>query len=113
MHHTRRRPTHPGAILREDILPAAAITQTDLARRLGVSRRTVSEIVNERRPVTTDMAHRLARVFGNSPEFWLRLQQAVDVWETVEANRDAYARIRPLPGAGLGGTTTRQPASRV
>ncbi len=63
-----RRPTHPGEILREDILPAAGLTQGKLARLLAVSRRTISEILRERRPVTTDMAHRLARAFGTSPE---------------------------------------------
>ncbi len=64
----KRRPTHPGEILREDVLPAAGLTQDKLARLLGVSRRTVSEILHERQPVTTDMAHRLARAFGTSPE---------------------------------------------
>lgn len=48
---------------------------------LGVSRRTVSELLHERRPVTTDTAHRLARVFGTTPESWLRMQEAVDLWE--------------------------------
>ena len=62
-----RRPTHPGALLREDILPAARITQSELARRMGVSRLTVSEIVLEKRAVTADVAHRLGRVFGNGP----------------------------------------------
>jgi len=98
---SKRRPTHPGAILREDILPSAGITVTELAQRLGVSRRTVSEIVHEHRPVTTDMAHRLARAFGNSPEFWLRLQQALDVWEELEEKGEEYERIRPLTGADL------------
>src|ERR1700738_284742 len=70
----KRRPTHPGEILREDVLPSAGLTQDKLARLLGVSRRTVSEIVHERRPVTTDMTHRLARAFGTSPEMWLGLQ---------------------------------------
>jgi len=101
MASSKRRPTHPGAILREDILPSAGITVTELAQRLGVSRRTVSEIVHEHRPVTTDMAHRLARAFGNSPEFWLRLQQALDVWEELEEKGEEYERIRPLTGADL------------
>jgi addiction module HigA family antidote len=61
LNNRKRRPTHPGEILREDVLPAAGLTQDKLARLLGVSRRTVSEILHERRPVTTDMAHRLAR----------------------------------------------------
>ena len=75
----KRRPTHPGEILREDVLPAAGLTQDKLARLLGISPRTVSEILHERRPVTTDMAHRLARAFGTSPEMWLGPQQDVDL----------------------------------
>lgn len=92
----KRRPTHPGELLRAEILPATGLTQSELARRLGVSRRALSEIINERRAVTPDVAHRLARVFNTSPELWLNLQQAVDVWETYTANRSAYVKIRPL-----------------
>ena len=92
----RRRPTHPGAILREDILPAAELTQTGLAQIIGVSRRAVNEICQERRGISTDMAHRLARVFGNSPEFWLRMQQAVDLWEAAETNKAEYQKIKPV-----------------
>ncbi len=94
--HFNRRPTHPGAILREIILPETGKTQTELADLLGVSRRTVSEIVLEQRPVTTDMACRLARAFGNSPEFWLNMQQAVDVWEATREKGDEYERISTL-----------------
>src|SRR5712691_6396686 len=68
LNNRKRRPTHPGEILREDVLPAEGLTQDKLARLLGISRRTVSEILHERRPVATDMAHRLARAFGTSPE---------------------------------------------
>jgi addiction module HigA family antidote len=66
-----RRPTHPGAILREDILPSLDMTQTELAERLGVSRRTVSQVIHEHRPITPDMAIRLARLLGNVPEVFL------------------------------------------
>ncbi len=62
-----RRPTHPGTLLREVVLPEAGITQAELARRMGVSRLTVSEIIHEKRAVTADIAHRLGRVFGNGP----------------------------------------------
>lgn len=96
MNDRKRRPTHPGAILREDILPEAGITQGQLAQMLGVSRRSVSEILHEHRPVTTDMAHRLARVFKTTPAFWLRLQEAVDIWDTFETNRNEYNQIKPL-----------------
>lgn len=94
----RRRPTHPGAILREDVLPELRMTQIRLAEALGVSRRSMNEIINERRPVTTDMAHRLARVFKTTPEFWLHLQQAVDLWDLAEAKRNEYEKLKVLPG---------------
>ncbi|HEX5733376.1 MAG TPA: HigA family addiction module antitoxin [Blastocatellia bacterium] len=94
LNNRQRRPTHPGAILREDILPDAGLSQTELADMLGVSRRTVNEIVNEHRPVTTDMALRLARFFNTTPGFWLNMQQAVDVWEALEEHRNEYKRIK-------------------
>jgi len=77
------RPKHPGTILKNIILPELAITQLGLAKRLGVSRRIISEIIRERRPVTPDMATRLARVFNTTPKFWLNLQAAVDLWQLV------------------------------
>jgi addiction module HigA family antidote len=73
---TKRRPTHPGELLREETLPAVGLSQAELADRLGVSRRTVNDLVHERRSVNPDLAHRLARVFDTTPEFWLRLQEA-------------------------------------
>lgn len=82
----RRRPTHPGELLREETLPAAQLSQTDLASRLGVSRSTVSSLIHERRSVNPDLAHRLARVFATTPEFWLRLQEAVNEWEGLRTN---------------------------
>jgi addiction module HigA family antidote len=60
-----RSPTHPGALLREIILPELSITQTELAKYLGVSRYTISEIIHERKPITPDMALRLGRFCGN------------------------------------------------
>ncbi len=95
----KRRPTHPGELLREEIVPAAELTQAELAARLGVSPRSVSDLLNERRSLTPDMAHRLARVFKTSPEFWMNLQQAVDIWEALIANREEYSRLRPLKAA--------------
>ena len=96
MRNRTRRPTHPGELLREETLPAVGITQSELATRLGVSRRAVSDLIHERRAVNPDLAHRLARVFDTTPEFWLRLQEAVEVWETLQANRDKYDRLKPL-----------------
>jgi antitoxin HigA-1 len=91
-----RRPTHPGELLGKDILPSAGLTQAELARRIGVSRRSISEIVHEKRPITIDMAHRLARVFRTTPEFWLNMQQAVDLWEAMQENRKEYDQIKPM-----------------
>lgn len=91
-----RRPTHPGELLREDVMPAAGLTQAGLAEALGVSRKTVSEVVLGQRPVTVDMAVRLGTFFGNGPALWLNMQQAVDLWDTFEANRKSYAGIKPF-----------------
>ena len=93
---TKRRPTHPGELLREETLPAVGLSQAELADRLGVSRRTVNDLVHERRSVNPDLGHRLARVFDTTPEFWLRLQEAVSVWETLQANGVKYDRIKPI-----------------
>jgi addiction module HigA family antidote len=66
---------------------------------IGVSRRTVNEILQEKRPVTVDTAHRLARALNTSPDVWLGLQQDVDLWDTLEANKEVYQRIKPLKAA--------------
>lgn len=94
---SNRRPTHPGAILREDVLPHLGMTQKDFADRLGVSRLTVSELIHEKRPVTPDMAMRLGRLLGNGPEIWLRMQQTLDLWELEQ--RGNYKHIETLQAA--------------
>src|SRR5436190_23538914 len=92
----KRRPTHPGELLREETLPAAGLKASDLAPMLGVSERRVRALLSERRSVNPDLAHRLARVFNTTPEFWLRLQEAVDIWDAWQANRREYDRLKPL-----------------
>ncbi|MBK5211388.1 MAG: HigA family addiction module antidote protein [Coriobacteriia bacterium] len=92
----KRRPTHPGEMLREDFLPDYELTVTGLATTVGVSRQSINELLRERRAVTTEMALRLSRLFGNSPEFWLNAQQAVDLWDASQAIKDDVARIKPL-----------------
>lgn len=90
----KRRPTHPGAILREDVLPGLGMTQKEFADRLGVSRLTVSDLLHEKRALTPDMAMRLAKLLGNGPEIWLRMQQTLDLWEL--ARQGGYESIRSL-----------------
>lgn len=89
-----RKPTHPGEVLREDVLPALGLTQTEFANRLGVSRRTVSELLHERRPVTPDMAIRLGKLLGNGPAIWLRMQQTLELWKLERGPR--YRHIKSL-----------------
>ncbi|EQD45144.1 Addiction module antidote protein, HigA [mine drainage metagenome] len=91
-----RRPTHPGAILREDVLPALAMTQVELAERLGVSRLTVSELLNEKRALSTEMALRLGRLLDTSPESWLAMQGAVDLWEVRNAKMEVLESVKPV-----------------
>lgn len=90
------RPTHPGEMLREDFLPDYGLTAAGLAASLGVSRQTVNELLRERRALSPAMALRLARLFGNSPEFWLNAQRAVDLWEAERSIGDKVGRIKPL-----------------
>ena len=90
------RPTHPGEMLREDFLPDYSLTATGLAKALGVSRQSVNELLRERRAVSPEMALRLARLFGNTPEFWLNAQRAVDLWDAARAIKTQVERIKPL-----------------
>lgn len=93
------RPTHLGEMLREDFLPDYGLTVIRLAEALGVSRQSINELLRERRAVSPEMALRLGRLFGNSPEFWLNAQRAVDLWDASRAIRDEVERIRPLDAA--------------
>ena len=91
-----RRPTHPGEMLREDFLPDYALTVAGLAAAAGVSRQSVNELLGGRRAVSPEMALRLGRLFGNSPEFWLNAQRTVDLWDAARSIKGDVARIKPL-----------------
>jgi addiction module HigA family antidote len=92
----KRRPTHPGEMLRDDFLPDYGLTVSGLAKAVGVSRQSINELLRERRGVSPEMALRLARLFGNSPEFWLKAQQAVELWDAAQAAKEDVERIKPL-----------------
>ena len=102
LRNAQRKPTHPGALLREDILPALKMTQTELAELLGVSRLTVSELINEKRAMSPTMALRIATLLNTSAESWLLMQQALDLWE-VRQDTTAVRNVRPLSPSRLAG----------
>jgi len=95
----KRRPTHPGEMLREDFLPDYGLTATRLAEAIGVSRQSINQLLRERQGISPGMALRLARLFGNSPEFWLNAQRAVDLWDAAQSMQQDVTRIRPLAHA--------------
>ena len=92
-------PTHPGEMLREDFMPDFDLSATSMAGALGVSRQTVNELLRERRAITSIMALRLSRLFGNSPEFWLNAQHARDLWESEQRYYEELNQIQPLNAA--------------
>lgn len=82
-----RRPTHPGEVFLEDFLVPLGITQKEAAERLHISYPRMNEIVKGKRSVTPDTALRLARFTSTEPEFWLNLQQAVDLWTALHSDQ--------------------------
>jgi addiction module HigA family antidote len=95
----KRRPTHPGEMLREDFMPDHGLSTSALAHAIGVSRQSVNELVRERRSLSSGMALRLARLFGNTPEFWLNAQRSVDLWHDRREVGGDVRRIHPLRAA--------------
>jgi len=95
----RRKPTHPGELLREDVLPALRISVSEAARNLRVSRQTLHRILAGDAGVTPDMAVRLGKFCGNGPGLWLRMQQAYDLWHAEQRLADELAKIPTAPAA--------------
>ena len=94
----KRRPSTPGEVL-EDVLETNELSQAEFAKMLNVSSRTINRIIRGQRRVDADLAVRLGTVLGNGPELWLNLQQAVDVWDALEANRKEYEKLKPVKAA--------------
>jgi addiction module HigA family antidote len=82
-----RCPTHPGALLREDVIPATGRTKAEIARLLGVSRQHLYDILRERKPVSPAVGVRLGKLFGDGAGVWIRMQAAHDTWN-AERNED-------------------------
>ncbi len=93
---SNRRPTHPGAILREDTLSEIILSADELADALGISQEVFSAVLNEKSPITADIAHRLGRAFGMSPDIWLRMQQSVDLYDEEIKNKTIYSQIERI-----------------
>lgn len=99
-YRARRSPdlprTHPGALLRDDVLPALRLTVKEAAAKLGVSRQTLHAILSEKSAITPQMAVRLGKFCGNGPELWLRMQMAHDLWWAERELADAVKQIPTL-----------------
>jgi addiction module HigA family antidote len=85
-------PPHPGEILREDYLAPLELTVTGLAKALQVSRKNLSEIVNEHTGISPQMAVRLAKAFSTTPQFWMNLQMQYDLWQAMQQGLDKQVR---------------------
>jgi antitoxin HigA-1 len=88
------RPTHPGELLREDVLPALGKSKTEIARLLGVSRQALYDILSEKQPITPAMALRIGKLCGNGPELWINMQRAFDL---VAAEKELASEIEKIP----------------
>lgn len=86
-------------MLREDFLSDYQLTVSGFAKAIGVSRQTVNEVLRERRAISPEMALRLSRLFGNTPEFWLNAERAVDLWDAAKQAKHRISRISPLSAA--------------
>jgi addiction module HigA family antidote len=98
---TKRKPATAGEILTEDFMQPIGLTQTALAAAMGVQRKHVNELCNDRRNVTAATALILARVFGNTADFWLNVQRLTDLWTALHTprERERIERARPLTQA--------------
>ena len=98
---TKRKPATVGEILMQEFMQPMGLTQGALAQAMGVPRKHVNELCNDRRSVTAPTALILARVFGNSPEFWLNVQRRTDLWAAMNSprERERIRRARPIRAA--------------
>ncbi len=91
--NTKRKPVHPGNVLKEDVLVPLAMTVTEAAADLGVSRKALSELINEKSSLSPDMATRIAKATNTSPESWLNMQSKLDLWSAEQKD----LKVIPFP----------------
>ena len=89
----KRKPVHPGNVLKEDVLVPLGLTVTEAANGLGVSRKTLSELINEKASLSPDMAMRIAKATKTSPESWLNMQSKLDLWKSEQK----VLKVIPFP----------------
>lgn len=94
-------PPHPGEVLRDGVFHGTGVTVTGFARRIGVTRVTLSNVLNGRNGISADMAVRLAAALGGSAESWLRMQNQYDLAASEKVLKKIVARIEPLPAIEL------------
>jgi len=95
MNKMKRQPTHPGKIIKEDYLVPLSITIKDMALNLGVSRKTLSKIINGKGSVSPEMALRLSRAFDTTPDLWLNLQKKYDLW-VAEHTSNSWLLVKSI-----------------
>lgn len=96
---SKRKPTHPGTVLREDVLPALKMSVTDAAKHLRVTRQQLHRVLAEDSAVSPEMALRLGKFCGNGPEVWIRLQEAYDLWQAKKKLAGEVDRIPTFEAA--------------
>ena len=97
---TKRKPVSVGEMINEEFIAPLGITQGQLSSAMGVSRRTVNELCTGKRSITVDTALMLAKVFGNTANFWLNLQQNYDLWHAETASKE-WQKVKPFPQSML------------
>ena len=95
----KRQPTHPGEMLREDVLPALRLSVSEAARRLGISRQQLHRVLACTHPITTEMALRIGKFAGNGPDLWLRMQLSYDLWHAKQRMKDELSNIETAVSA--------------
>jgi addiction module HigA family antidote len=95
----KRQPTHPGEMLRDDVLPELGLSVSEAARRLGISRQQLHRVLACTHPITTEMALRIGKFAGNGPDIWLRMQLSYDLWHAEQRMQDELSNIETVATA--------------